>query len=67
MKELILQFLKEYCTEIYDMAESDLDLKMDDHIGISWGGKEYFMPENNSSYTKNDDLIWEFLNTCYHL
>ena len=67
MKELIDQFIKTFCTEYYEMPEADLELKMDDHKCIEWDGKNYFMPKNNSFYTEDDDLIWEFLNECYHV
>ena len=65
MDKLINEFLKEYCDEVYDMPESQLDLMMDNHVCIEWKEKEYFVPENNSSYTDVDNLIYEFLTTCY--
>jgi hypothetical protein len=65
MKELINKFIKQFCTEVYDMSDADLELKMDDHVCIEWEGVEYFMPENNSMFSEDDDLIWEFLNECY--
>ena len=64
MKELIEDFLKEFADEVYDMPDHALELLMDDHICVSWEGVEYFVPENNSSYTKDDDLIYEFLKVC---
>jgi hypothetical protein len=67
MKEAINQFLKEFADEVYDMPEHHLELLMDNHICISWNGKEYFVPENNSCFSEDDNLIWEFLNTCYHV
>jgi hypothetical protein len=67
MKELIEEFIKEFCTEYYEMPDHALELLMDDHKCIEWEGVEYFMPENCSSYTKDDDIIWKFLNECYHV
>lgn len=67
MKDLINSFIAKFCTEVYDMPFSDLELKMDDHRCIEWDGKEYFMPENNSMFDEDDNLIWEFLNECYHV
>ena len=66
MKELIEEFLKEYADEVYDMPNHALELLMDDHICIIWDDKEYFVPENCSSFTDDDDLIWEYLNVCFH-
>lgn len=67
MKELIEEFLKEYADEVYEMPDHALELLMDDHICICWNDTEYFVPENNSSFTEDDDLIWKFLNECYHV
>ena len=67
MKKLIEQFLKEFGTEFYAMPDHALELLMDDHICILWEGKEYFIPENSSVYTNDDDLIYQFLNTCFHV
>ena len=67
MKELIEEFLKNYGTEYYDMPDHELELLMDDHICIIWDDVEYFVPENCSDYTDEDDLIWEFLNGCRQL
>ena len=67
MKDRIKQFINEFCTEVYDMPDEDFELKMDDHKCVDWEGVEYFMPENNSSYTDEDDLIWKILNECYHV
>jgi hypothetical protein len=62
----IRTFIEDFCTEVYDMPFSDLELKMDDHVCIKFEGEEYFMPENCSFYTKNDDLIWKLLNEKHH-
>ena len=47
-KKEIKEFLKEWADEVYDMPDDALELLMDDHICISWYGKEYFLQENNS-------------------
>ena len=65
MKELIKNFLKTYADEYYEMPDHALELLMDDHICIKWEEIEYFIPENCSSYTDDDDLIYEFLKICY--
>lgn len=64
MKEYILTFLRKYADEVYDMPDSSLELLLDDHIVIEWEGVEYFLLENNSMLTEDDNLIFEFLNNC---
>jgi len=66
MKKLIEEFLKEYAEKYYEMPDAALELLMDDHICVTWEGTDYFIPENNSFFTEDDDLIWKFLNECYH-
>lgn len=61
MKKLIEEFLKNYADEVYDMPESALELLMDDHICIEWEGTEYFIPENNSMYDEDDEMIYKYL------
>ena len=68
MKKLIKSFLKEFGTKARkNESESYTELMMDDHICIDWEDKQYYVPENNSSYTEDDDLIWKFLNECFHV
>jgi|3_EtaG_2_1085321.scaffolds.fasta_scaffold39493_2 hypothetical protein len=66
MKKLIEGFLKKYAEKYYEMPDAALELLMDDHICVTWEGTDYFIPENNSFFTEDDDLIWKFLNECYH-
>lgn len=67
MKELINNFIKEFCTKYYEMPDYQLELMMDNHKCIEWEGIMYFMPEENSMFSEDDNLIWEFLNECYHV
>ena len=67
MKKEVENFIKEFCTKVYNMPFSDLELYMDNHKCIKWSGKEYFMPEDNSFYTKDDDIIYKFLNEYHHV
>lgn len=64
MKKLIEEFLKKWADEVYDMPDHALELLMDNHICIEWGGIEYFIPEDNSD-DEDDELIYKFLNECY--
>ena len=66
MKKNIEEFIKSYCTQVYSMPLADLELKMDNHKCIIWESVEYFIPDNNSLYTTDDNLIWEFLTECYY-
>ena len=60
-KSNIREFLNEFCDEVYDMPYSALELIMDDHKCIQWYGRQYFVPENNSYFDSQDDIIWEHL------
>jgi hypothetical protein len=67
MKELINSFITNFCTEVYEMPDCDLELKMDNHKCIEWEGVDYFIPNDTSSFTEDDELIREFLIECYHV
>jgi hypothetical protein len=60
-------FLAEYADEVYDMPDHALELLMDDHICVKWENKEYFVPENNSCFTEQDDKVWNYLNNQFHV
>lgn len=62
MKELIEQFLKEYGTEVRE--GDDAELIMDDHICVDWKSVYYYIKENNSMYSDDDEHIVEFLSQC---
>ena len=65
MNDRVKKFIDKFCIECKD--EHDDELMMDDHKCVDWEGVEYFMPENNSGYTDEDDFIWKILNECYHV
>ena len=68
MKQLILKFLEKYGTKVLDGETSaHVELMIDDHICIEFDGVQYYVPENNSDYTEDDELIFEFLDTCRHV
>ena len=64
---LIEIFLEDFCDEVYDMPSHALELLMDNHKCIDYKGTEYFVPENNSSYEKEDENIYEYLIENYGL
>ena len=68
MKKLIKNFLKTFGRRVRDDEEDDYtELMMDDHICVNWKGKQYYIPENNRTYSENDELIYEFLKKCRHI
>lgn len=58
---MIIEFLEAFSVEVYEMPFHALELLMDDHKCIKWGGVEYFVPENCTFYNKIDDIIYEHL------
>ena len=64
MKELINNFISKYCTEVYDMPISALELIMDNHKCIEWNEIEYFIPDTING-DEDEDLIHKFLTECY--
>lgn len=68
MKQLILDFLEKYGTKVLEGESSDfVELMMDDHICVEFGYTQYYVPHNNSFYTEDEDLIYEFLMMCRHV
>ncbi len=63
MKKLINDFIKKYGIKVRSNESSAyVELMMDDHKCIEYeDGKEYYIPENSSSYSEDDELIREFI------
>ena len=66
-KQSIKTFLGTYGTRVKETPDSDAEFWMDDHICIRWNGIEYYVPENNSFYTNEDEMIFEHLETKFHV
>lgn len=65
MKQLITDFLEKYGTKVKKRESSSfVELMMDDHICVEVDFVQYYIPENNSFYTEDDDLVYEFLMMC---
>ena len=65
MKQLITDFLDKYGTKVLEGETSSfVELMMDDHICVEVDSVQYYIPENNSFYTEDDDLVYEFLMMC---
>lgn len=68
MKELINQFLNKFAVKVAsDEDSATTELYMDDHDCIDFNEQQYYIPQNNSSYTEDDELLREFLNYTYGL
>jgi hypothetical protein len=65
MKQLIKDFLETYGTKVLEGESLGfVELMMDDHICVEVDYVQYYIPKNNSSYTEDEDLIYEFLMMC---
>ncbi len=61
MKKAIKEYLNKFGTCVNEIPVSELDVWVDDHKCIKWGSVEYFIPENNSFYTIEDEKIYDHL------
>lgn len=65
MKKVIIEFLKAYGTKVKsNETDAYVELMMDDHFCIEFEDKEYYIAENNSSYTEDDDRVIDYLKNC---
>lgn len=68
MKKLVIEFIKKYGTKVRKNETSAYtELMMDNHICITFEDKEYYIAEDNSDYTEDDEMIYEYLNNCCHV
>lgn len=62
----IKEFLKERCERVRNNEScAHVELMMDNHKCIEYGGKQYYVPEDVSSV--EEDIIYEFLIENYPL
>lgn len=60
--EKITEFIETYGTKVKARESmSYVELMMDDHFCIKYNGKLYYIPEDNSLYTRKDELICDYL------
>ena len=65
---VIKAFLLKYGTKVVENESSDyVDLMMDDHKCIEYQGNEYYIPENNSFYTEDDEILKDMLFSTFGL
>lgn len=66
MKELIQKFLNAFAIRATDGEDPAItELMMDDHKYIEYEGQGYYLPENNSMFTEDDELLNDFLVYTY--
>jgi hypothetical protein len=62
MKQLIRDFLKKYCTRVQENETSDfVELMIDNHKCIEFEGVEYYVPDDNSFWNEDEELLQEFI------
>ena len=62
----IKEFLKDRCTKVRKNESCDyVELMMDNHKCIEYGGKQYYVPEEN--LFGEDEIIYDFLVDNYGL
>lgn len=58
IKQLIQSFLDEFCTKVGDFESPEtVELYMDDHDCIEYNGQEYYIPNENSLWSEQDELL----------
>ena len=63
----IAEFLEKYAEQARDNESSaHVELMMDDHTYIEYNGIGFYLPENNSFYTEEDEEVLDYLNETYH-
>ena len=65
--EEITTFIKQWGTKVRsNEADHYTELMMDDHRCIKWNKKEYYIPENRSSFSAEDYELLEYLEDNHH-
>ena len=65
MKQLIRDFLQKYCTLVRkDESDSYVELMMDNHCYIKFEDVEWYVPEENSFWDEDENLLQDFI--TYH-
>ena len=64
----IKAFLNSFCTKVRKKETSAyVELMMDDHKCIEFEKQQYYVPENNGSFSPTDELICDYLIETYLL
>ncbi len=68
MKELIRKFLDTYAIRVSKNEDIDItELYMDNHTYIEYEDVGYYLPENNSLFDEEEELMLKFLNCNYRI
>lgn len=68
MKKLVIEFIGKYGTKVRKNESSGYtELMMDNHICIEFGDNEYYIPEDNSFYSEDDLMIYDYLSNCCNI
>lgn len=66
LKNKIKSFLSEFGTEVKeDEDEAYVELMMDNHVCIEFEGIAFYLQENCSLYSEDDEIILEYLKACH--
>ena len=64
----INEFLNSFCTKVRKRESSSyVELMMDNHKVIEFEKNQYYVPEDNHSYSPSDELIYDHLIDNYLL
>tara|TARA_B100000900_G_C20561252_1_gene708995 strand:+ start:321 stop:536 length:216 start_codon:yes stop_codon:yes gene_type:complete len=62
IKELINNYVDSICIEVkQDEHLSYVELMMDNHKCIEWGGREYYIPEDYTAADEDEEFVYEYL------
>ena len=65
MKQLIRDFLQKYCTLVRETDSMDyFNLMIDNHCYIKFEDQEWYVPEDNSLWDEDEQLLQDFI--TYH-
>ena len=62
VKDLIDNYVDSICIEVKeDEHLSYVELMMDNHKWIEWGGREYYIPEDYTAADEDEEFVYEYL------
>ncbi len=63
IKNIIDNYVDTICTEVDARSEECeyVDLMMDNHKCIEWGGREYYIPEDYTAANEDEEFVYEYL------
>jgi hypothetical protein len=65
MKQLIRDFLQKYCTLVGNDSSDRFNLMIDNHCYIKFEDVEWYVPEDNSLWDEDEQLLQEFIINTY--